>query len=229
MLTIKEKTQIAIQILIDALELRSAVKHPRINKEPDKKTGEWKVVKYTGDIEEMIELGIDINKFGNENIYPDEVDGIMAKAISKCGFTYHITYLAPMFNGPTQLVLRRPADTSWAKIIKNLKQYATHKFNASEQVYLEKNGDLWREPKERYCYPMGENSDRHKIVRYIAIRKTYQQTSLIAETFNKSAKAIRSEMGKIRGNISRLLKISSKKVIEGKGGSGYRAQNIKLI
>ena len=55
MLTIEEKTKKVAQVLADTLELRSAVRKPLINKEPDRKTGKWRTVRYTGDIEEMVE------------------------------------------------------------------------------------------------------------------------------------------------------------------------------
>ncbi len=36
-------------------------------------------------------------------------------------------------------------------------------------LHLNSVGDLWREPKEKYCYPMDETSDRHKIVRILPL------------------------------------------------------------
>lgn len=105
---------------------------------------------------------------------------------------------------------------------------------SSSELYLNTVGDLWREPKNKYCYAMGEKSDRHKIVRYLANNKGYQQTSAISsELEGKSEQSIRTEIGKIRGNIKEFLKIDGKQVIEeGRKGSGYRMGSkykIKII
>lgn len=90
-------------------------------------------------------------------------------------------------------------------------------------LYLNNNGDLWREPKIKYCYPMGETSDRHKIVRYLATNRGYQQTSQISSALEgKDEQLIRKEIGKIRGNINKFLKLNGKDVIDNKKESGYR-------
>lgn len=92
------------------------------------------------------------------------------------------------------------------------------------ELYLNTVGDLWREPKSKYCYQMGEKSDRHQIVRYLATNKGHQQTSAISVALgNKNEQSIRTEIGKIRGNIKKFLKIEGKQVIEeGRKGSGYK-------
>jgi len=90
-------------------------------------------------------------------------------------------------------------------------------------LYLNIVGDLWKEPKNKYCYQMGEKSDRHKIVRYLASNNGYQPTATISSALEgKSEQSIRTEIGKIRNNIRRLLKIPGNKVIEGRKESGYR-------
>ena len=220
MLTIQEKTNRVLQILTDSLELRSSVRHPLINKEPDKKTGQWKTVRYTGDIEELVEFRIDIKKFTNEEIYPDEVDGIIAKINTKCGFSYHITNLAPMFNGTVQIVIEKQGKITWAQIIKNLKKYKKleHEEAAKIIFYLDQSGDLWKEPKEKYCYPMMEQKERLKIVKYFANNKTlkYIDTKLIAITLGKNIDYLRVEINKI---TEKKLGVE---IIEGRQGSGYR-------
>lgn len=90
-------------------------------------------------------------------------------------------------------------------------------------LYLNQNGDLYREPKDRYCYPMGEKSNRHRIIRFLATNKGYQFTELIARELGiESEKTIRTEIGKIRKNIEKYLKIKGKDFLQGKKESGYR-------
>ncbi|MDE1969996.1 MAG: hypothetical protein KGI50_00210 [Patescibacteria group bacterium] len=101
-------------------------------------------------------------------------------------------------------------------------------------LYLNTTGDLWREPKEKFCYPIKEKSDRHKIVRYLATHKGIQQTLDMSNEFEgKPLQSIRTEIGKIRGEIKKFLKIDGKRVIEeGKTGSGYmigRGCKIKIV
>jgi len=90
-------------------------------------------------------------------------------------------------------------------------------------LYLNQNGDLYREPKDKYCYPMGEKSNRHKIIRFLATNKGYQLTKFIsAELGIESEKTIRTEIGKMRNNIKKYLKIDGKDFLQSKKGSGYR-------
>lgn len=90
-------------------------------------------------------------------------------------------------------------------------------------LYLGAVGDLYREPKEKHCYQMGEKSDRHKIIRFLATNAGYQETKLIAfELGNKGEQTIRTEIGKIRDNIKEYLSIKGKDFLQGRKGSGYR-------
>ncbi len=95
--------------------------------------------------------------------------------------------------------------------------------SSSSELYLNAVGDLWREPKAKYCYSMDEKSGRHKIFRYLANNKGYKQTADISSALDgKSEQSIRTEIGKMRGNIRKYLKIDGKQVIEERKGSGYR-------
>jgi len=90
-------------------------------------------------------------------------------------------------------------------------------------LYLNSVGDFWREPKEKFCYPIGETSGRHKIVRFFATHNGYQKTSdIAADLEGKDEQLVRKEIGKIRGNIGKLLKLKGDDVIEMRKGSGYR-------
>lgn len=92
-------------------------------------------------------------------------------------------------------------------------------------LFLASNGDLYREPRKKYCYPMDEGSDRHKIVRHLVQNRGYQSTPSISSALDgKSEKSIRTEIGKIRANIKKLLKIEGGRVIGGKKESGYRIE-----
>ncbi len=123
----------------------------------------------------------------------------------------------------------------YLKILPKFKEtYADHKnliaqkeeFSKSKSVtdlYLNKSGDLWREPKKRYCYKMGVKSDRYKIIRYLVTNKGYQQTSNISSALEgKKEQSIRTEISKIRSNVKKFLKINGNQFIEAKKGSGYR-------
>lgn len=90
-------------------------------------------------------------------------------------------------------------------------------------LFLNQNGDLYREPKDRYCYPMGEKSNRHRIIRFLATNKGYQFTEFISTELGiESEKTIRTEIGKMRNNIEKYLKIKGKDFLQGKKESGYR-------
>ncbi len=108
--------------------------------------------------------------------------------------------------------------------IKKDTKLPTDKKNAKEiAIYLNQSGDLYKEPKSKFCYPMGETADRHKIVRHLISNKGYQQTSQIALIFdNKSEDSIISEIGKINSTSKGKLGIKDN-IILGKKGSGYRA------
>lgn len=91
------------------------------------------------------------------------------------------------------------------------------------EIFLDSDGNLYKDPKREYCYPMGKDRDRYKIVCFLAKNEGYQPTKLISyEVNNKSEKSIRTEIGKIRNNIDKYLKINGKDVIEGKKENGYR-------
>lgn len=90
-------------------------------------------------------------------------------------------------------------------------------------LYLNNVGDFWREPKDQFCYPIGETSGRHKIIRFLTTHGGYQQTSdIAADLEGKDEQLVRKEIGKIRGNIEKFLKLDGEKVIEMRKGSGYR-------
>lgn len=90
-------------------------------------------------------------------------------------------------------------------------------------LYLEPSGDLWRESKKKYCYPMIETRERLNIIKALAKHQAktsnYFPTKELAIFLGKDSKYIRSEKGKINKIAKRKLKLE---LIDGKQGSGYR-------
>ena len=87
-------------------------------------------------------------------------------------------------------------------------------------LHLSAEADLYREPKSKYCYPMGKEQSRHQIVKYL-IGKGYQATSDIRmATSAKNDSSVRSSIMKINAKARYDLKIG--KLIEGRRTDGYR-------
>lgn len=94
---------------------------------------------------------------------------------------------------------------------------------ASEKIILffTPDGDLYREPKNKYCYSLSKEKMREKIIRFLN-GKGYQSTEIIqAEVGSADAQSIRLAIGKINDKAKSLLGLKSK-LIEGRKGSGYR-------
>ncbi len=87
-------------------------------------------------------------------------------------------------------------------------------------LHLSAEADLYREPKSKYCYPMGKEQSRHQIIKYL-IGKGYQATPDIrTATGANSDSSIRSAIMKINAKAKHDLKIV--KLIEGRRTDGYR-------
>ncbi len=87
-------------------------------------------------------------------------------------------------------------------------------------LHLSADADLYREPKNKYCYPMSKEQLRHRIVKYL-IGKTYQTTPDIRmATEAGSDYSVRSAIMKINAKAKHDLKIG--KLIEGRRTDGYR-------
>ena len=88
-------------------------------------------------------------------------------------------------------------------------------------LFLNADGDLFREPKGKYCYSLSKERMREKIIRFL-IDKNYQQTEIIQnEVGSVDTGSIRLAIGRINNNAKNLLGLKSK-LIEGRKGSGYR-------
>lgn len=133
---------------------------------------------------------------------------------------------------PTQVEIIKPEEFKIKELEERLEKIVKlkkdEKKNKKKRVkettlYLNQVGELYREPKDRYCYPMGEKSNRRQIVRFLATNRGYQLTEFISmELGIESEKTIRTEIGKIRKNIEKYLKIKCKDFLQGKKESGYR-------
>lgn len=90
-------------------------------------------------------------------------------------------------------------------------------------LYLDNYGNLWHGDKEKNCYPMDAKSGRFFIFKYLVDNKGFQETAAISSALGgKNTQNVRTEIGKIRSNISKYLGIDGKDLIEVKDGSGYR-------
>ena len=111
------------------------------------------------------------------------------------------------------------------------KTFPAHESETKETniLYLSHDGDLWRKPKEKYCYQMGEKSDRYKMLRYLVTNRGYQETpSISRECGDKNLQTVRTEIGKINENATQHLKI--KKLILGRKESGYKiSEQYKVV
>jgi len=117
------------------------------------------------------------------------------------------------------------------KLVKIQKQEKKEKQTKETTLYLNQNGDLYKEPKERYRYPMSESEGRHKIVRYFVENKIYNYypTPELATALEKDETLLMKEIGKINTIIQTKLKLKDK-ILDGKRGSGYRINpNYKII
>ncbi len=122
--------------------------------------------------------------------------------------------------------------------IKSLETTENDKANSKSKddkftLFLEQDGDLWRKPREVYCYHMVKDKGRYKLLHFLAENKGYQQTAAIQRALErKSRKSLRSELGKINTKIQGALKIKNHEIIEGMPVTGYRINpklNINIV
>lgn len=70
---------------------------------------------------------------------------------------------------------------------------------------------------------MGAKSERLKILAYLVDNLGYQDTASIANLLgSKETQGVRTEIGKMRTNITKFLQIEGGEIIESKKDSGYR-------
>lgn len=99
-------------------------------------------------------------------------------------------------------------------------------------IFLDGDGNLYREPEKQLRYPIGSGSQRLRIVRHLAEGATvFTPTKNLASALGHgNVDTLRKEIGKINDNAMNKLKIGKKKeprgridpLIEGRSHSGYR-------
>lgn len=101
------------------------------------------------------------------------------------------------------------------------------------KLFLDSEGNLWKEPKERYCYQMLKERGRHKLLKFFMEKreetKDFVRTAEIADTFERNPQGVRVEIGKINAKALNLLKVGHRRkegivdgLLVGKQDSGYR-------
>lgn len=91
-------------------------------------------------------------------------------------------------------------------------------------LYLNEVGDLFRKPKEKYCYQMNKANKKHKIILYFAENEIYDYypTNDIALDLDINRDDLRKEIGKLDSIIRGKLYLGNDKLLNGRRGSGYR-------
>lgn len=91
-------------------------------------------------------------------------------------------------------------------------------------LYFDSNGNLWHGgDKKKYCYSVDVNSNRFQILKYLVENKGYQApVGMLPHLKTKTTKTLRSEIHRIRENITKFLEIDGKEIIDAKEDSGYR-------
>ncbi len=97
-------------------------------------------------------------------------------------------------------------------------------------LHLSKRGELYKEAINKFCYPIEEDSDRLKIVRYFVNKEVYDYypTQQIASDLEFTTEDLMKKIGKLNNIAIGKLKVKSK-VLEGRKGSGYKINSIYKI
>lgn len=92
--------------------------------------------------------------------------------------------------------------------------------------YLDKNGDLYKEPRAKFCYAMKGKGIPLKILNHFIDHPNtdYQESTVeMAEHLNISDKQLRTEIGKIKSKTRSIFELSDDiELIESRQNSGYR-------
>lgn len=133
-----------------------------------------------------------------------------------------ISYLPPRVQQvPPSLTkedLERIANLAADRIATEFKKVVEHKQQTI--IFLTKDGDLYRNPKEKYSYPMRKEGIRLAIMR--SLGSEFKKTSLIKEeSGSKNTEAVREAVREINRKAEHLLGLKDK-LIDSKNHSGYR-------
>jgi hypothetical protein len=90
----------------------------------------------------------------------------------------------------------------------------------SNVIFLSTSGDLYRQPKTKYCYKLRQLQYRAKLIR--AISNNFLDTEHLQLKSGYGNKlSLRKAIGELNAKAKTFLKLKDK-LIEGKPGSGYR-------
>jgi hypothetical protein len=110
---------------------------------------------------------------------------------------------------------------------KNKIHNADYKVKITEKTYhlfLNDKGELWRNPKEKYCYKMLAGSGRHKIVEFFITSKLYDYypAQEIANNLKDgNTKALIKEIGVINSLVKKKIQIRCK-ILDSQPPAEYR-------
>lgn len=175
----------------------------------DVSSGDWMTGLYIAQARSKI-----INKL-------DELGVIDAKKIEKIDSKFPSSHFTIKINRTTfdKFYNELDSDTTTDSTVQN-----------GVKLYLDKDGNFWHEPKEKFCYPMGAKSERLKILSYLVDNKGFQSPEVISEYLGgKKHQTIRTEIKKIKDHIKKSLNIDGNELIESKKDSGYRINPIYKI
>lgn len=91
-------------------------------------------------------------------------------------------------------------------------------------LHLSKEGDLYKEPREKFLYPMSAKGVPLKIIRHFSDTPTveYEGTDSLAAKLSMETQAVRTEIGKLRNAVRKPLGLGNADLIESRKNSGYR-------
>ncbi len=99
-------------------------------------------------------------------------------------------------------------------------------------MYLSKNGELYREPKEDHCYKIEKGSIRHQIVSILMNKDDFYPTKELEKyTDSKNTRSIRDSVSNINKNainFSLTPNIKSKHLIVSEENRGYKINDLYL-
>jgi len=121
--------------------------------------------------------------------------------------------------------------------LKNLIQNPKDKITVGVEIeiFLDKHGNLWREPKEKFNYPIEKGSRRLTIVKLLIEHANknddYIKTEKIADSIHATREQVRADANRIKPIARKNLKLQYD-FIEGRQDSGYRINpsfKVKII
>ncbi len=94
-------------------------------------------------------------------------------------------------------------------------------------LYLDRGGDLYRDPKIKYCYPLAGSGMRLKLLRALGY-DFIPTVDLQVRAGSGSVASIRNAVNEINRNVHSKLKLKEDLIV-GKPGSGYRINDMYIV